>query len=165
MLVYLFIIRFLHVFSAIFWVGTTLFMAFFLEPTLRALGPEGGKVMQRLLSGTRFALAISASGIVTVLAGVLLYAPVTGMAPAVMFGARLPLTLGALAGIAAAAFGGAVQGRASGRMRDLGQQIAAQGKPPSPEQLAEIGALQASLRQGSLWSVILMVVAVIGMTW
>ena len=48
------LLRFVHIFSAIFWVGTTLFLVLFLEPTVRSLGPDGGKFMQRLLGGTRF---------------------------------------------------------------------------------------------------------------
>ncbi len=42
-------LRFVHIAAAIFWVGTSVFMLFFLEPTIRSLGAEGGKFMQRLL--------------------------------------------------------------------------------------------------------------------
>ena len=160
------ILRFIHIFSAIYWVGTTLFMVLFLEPTVRALGPDGGKFMQRLISGTRFSLSMTVSGLLTVLAGLLLFGSVTGSWSAnIMFGPRLPLTVGAIAGIAAAIAGGAVQGRASGQLQALGQKIAKQGGPPTQEQAAEMGRLQATIRQGSHWSAVLMVVAVIGMTW
>ena len=36
-------LRFVHIAAAIFWVGTSLFMLFFLEPTIRSLGADGGK--------------------------------------------------------------------------------------------------------------------------
>lgn len=159
------IIRFIHIFSAIFWVGTTLFMVLFLEPTVAALGPDGGKFMQRLLGGTRFSLAIALSAWITILAGLGLYWPVTGLAPNVMLGPRLPLTIGAMAGIAAGIVGAVVTGRASGQLQTLGQQIASQGGPPAPAQLAEMQQLQGKIRQGSRWAAVLMVVAVIGMTW
>ena len=159
------LLRFIHIFSSIFWVGTTLFLVLFLEPTVRSLGPDGGKFMQRLLGGTRFSLVIALSAWVTIIAGVLLYWPLTGWSPQVMFGSRLPLTLGALAGIAAGVVGAAVTGRASGQLQAVGKDMATQGGPPAPAQLAEMQRLQAKIRQGSILSAVLMVLAVIGMTW
>ncbi len=159
------ILRFIHIFSAIFWVGATLFMALFLEPTVRGLGAEGGKFMQRLLGGTRFSLTIALSGWVTIIAGVFLYGPLTGWSAEVIFGSRLPLTLGATAGIAALFVGAAMQGMPSAQMVALGQKLATQGGPPKPEQQAEMQRLQAKIRTGSLWTAALMVLAVIGMTW
>ncbi len=159
------VLRFVHIFAAIFWVGTTLFMVFFLEPTVRALGPEGGRFMQRLLGGTRFSLAIAAAGWITILAGLLLYWPMTDFAPPIIFDARLPLTLGALAGIASGVVGTAMQGRASARLQALGREIAAGGGPPQPAQMAEMQQLQATLRTGGRLSAALMVLAVIGMVW
>lgn len=159
------LLRFIHILSAIFWVGTTLFMVFFVEPTVRALGPDGGKFMQGLMGGTRFSLAMAVSGWLTILAGLLLYGPVTGWSVNLMLGPRLPLTLGAVAGIVAGLVGTLVQGRASGRLQALGQAVVAQGTPPSPTQAAEMQRLQAAIRRGSWWSAGLMVLAVIGMTW
>ncbi len=157
--------RFVHIFSAIYWVGTVLFMAAFLEPTVRAMGPAGGQFMQRLNGSTRFALSLSLAGLLTILAGLALYGPVTSFTPAVMFGDRLPLTIGALSGIASAAVGMFVSGRSSARMSALGKEIAAGGGPPTPAQAAEMGKLQSRLRNGARATAILMVIAVIGMTW
>lgn len=159
------ILRFVHIFAAIFWVGTTLFMVLFLEPTIKSLGPDGGKFMQRLLGGTRFSLAMGLSGWITVLAGVLLYGPVTGWTADVILKSRLPLTIGAVAGIAAGFVGTLVQGRSSSRVMALGNEIAAQGAPPSADQASELQRHQARIRRGSRLTALLMVVAVIGMTW
>ncbi|GJM41091.1 MAG: hypothetical protein DHS20C20_13730 [Ardenticatenaceae bacterium] len=160
------LIRFIHIISAIYWVGTTLFLVLFIEPTVRKLGPDGGKFMQRLVGHTRFSLSMTAAGLTTIVAGILLYGPVTGgWSTDIIFGARLPLTLGAMAGIASGVVGSAVQGRASGKLMVLGKAIAQQGAPPSADQSAEMGRLQSTLRQGSYWTAALMVLAVIGMTW
>jgi uncharacterized membrane protein len=159
------LLRFVHIFSAIYWVGTTLFLVMFLEPTVRSLGPDGGKFMQRLTGGTRFSLSMTIAALLTVIAGFGLYGPVTGWTLDLMLGARLPLTLGAIAGIASAVVGGLVNGRTSGKMQALGQQIATQDGPPSPEQVAQMEQLQTTLRKGSRWTAVLMVLAVIGMTW
>jgi uncharacterized membrane protein len=162
--IYMIILRLVHFFSAIFWVGSTFFMVGFLEPTVRASGPEGGRFMQRLMSGTRFTAAISAAGGLAMLSGLLMYWQVTsGLTPAVIFGSRLPLTVGALAGITAGIVGGAVAGRSSARLAALGQQISAQAGPPNSTQLAEMQSLQETLRKGTVTAAILMSIAVIGM--
>jgi len=162
---FLSLLRFVHIFSAIYWVGTTLFMVFFLEPAIRAAGPDGGKVMQKLIGGSRFSLVIAATGWLVVLSGLFMYGPATAMSPAIMLSQRLPLTLGAIAGIAAGVVGAMYQGRASARLQALGAEIAAQGGPPSPAQLGEMQAMQARIRVGGQRSAVLMVIAVIGMTW
>ena len=118
---------------------------------------------RKLTGGTRFSLAMAVGGWTTVIAGVLLYWPFTGFSPAVMFSARLPLTIGAAAGILAGFVGTAMQGRASGGLTALGKEMAAQGGPPTPEQLSQVSALQAMIQRGSRLSALLMVVAVIGM--
>ena len=46
-----------------------------------------------------------------------------------------------------------------------GARVAKAGGPPAAADLAEMGRLQGVLRQGSIISTTLMVIAVIGMTW
>ncbi len=161
---YISLLHLIHIFSAIFWVGTTLFMVAFLEPAIHASGTASSQVMQKLVNDTRFSLVIALSGLLTVLSGLLLYWQIVGFETAVMFTTRLPLTLGAVAGIAAAIVGTAVQGRASAQMVALGQQTAGQNGPPTSEQQSQLTALQATIQRGSRLSAILMVLAVIGMT-
>jgi len=115
------ILRIIHIFSAIFWVGTTLFMVFFVEPTVRALGADGGKFMQQLVGGTRFSLAMAASGWLTIGAGLLMYGPVTSWSWGIILGPRLALTLGAVAGIAAGVLGTAVPGTKYVHIGDIGR--------------------------------------------
>lgn len=38
-------LRLIHILGGVFWAGTMFFFVTFLEPTLRSLGPDGGKVM------------------------------------------------------------------------------------------------------------------------
>ena len=159
----MFLFRLIHIFSAIFWMGSTLFIGLILEPAVTALGPEGSKLMQRLAGG-QLSRAMSIAGLLTILSGLWMYGSVSGgFDPAVMLSARLPLTLGALAGFAALLVGALVQARATGKLKSLGQQIAAQGSPPTPEQVAQMAALQNTLRRGGRLNALLMVLAVIGM--
>ena len=53
----------------------------------------------------------------------------------------------------------------TGQLQVGGKQMATQGGPPAPAQLVEMQRLQAKIRQGGVISAVLMVIAVIGMTW
>ena len=156
-------LRFTHIFLAIFWVGTTFFLTLFLEPALQRAGQAGGQVMQKLITTTRFPLVIALSGWLTILAGLLMYWQMYGFDVATMFGAKLPLTLGASAGILSGIVGTLMQGRSVGKLKALAGEIAAQGGPPTPEQTATMQQLQAVVRKGGRITAILMVIAVIGM--
>lgn len=156
-------LRLIHIFSAIFWMGSTLVLTLFVEPTADSLGPEGGRFMSRL-SGGRFSQAMGLTGVLTILTGLWMYAyHSSGFDPEAMFGSHLLLTLGALAGIASLMMGVLVQGRNAGKLGALGQEIAAQGGPPTPEQAARLQALQNTLRSGGRITAALMILAVIGM--
>ena len=159
----MFLLRLIHILSAIFWMGSTLFIGLILEPAVAALEPEGGKFMQKLAGGP-LNRAMSTTGLLTILSGLWMYVSHSGgFDPAVMFAERLPLTLGALAGFAALLVGLLMQEPASKKLGALGRQIAAQGGPPTPEQAAQIAALQSTLSRGGKLETMLMLLAVLGM--
>jgi uncharacterized membrane protein len=65
-------LRLIHILAGIFWVGTTLFFAFFLAPALGSAGPAAGPVMGGLQRrGMMTALPVSA--LLTLGSGVWLY--------------------------------------------------------------------------------------------
>jgi uncharacterized membrane protein len=66
------VLRVIHIFSGIFWVGTSLFFVFFFEPTLKSSGPAGGTVMGKLSSG-KFPVVIAISSLLTVVVGFVMY--------------------------------------------------------------------------------------------
>lgn len=71
------IMRVLHVVLGVFWGGAVLFNAFFLQPALRDVGPEGGKLMGALVSrGMMTALPVAA--FTTILSGLWLYWRISG---------------------------------------------------------------------------------------
>jgi uncharacterized membrane protein len=70
-------LRILHIGGGVFWVGTTLFAAFFLEPSVSAAGPAGGEVMNRL-NATRFHPVMITLTLLTLLAGLRLLWIVSG---------------------------------------------------------------------------------------
>ena len=42
------VLRLIHILCGVYWAGTVFFFVTFLDPSLRSLGPDGGKVMMRL---------------------------------------------------------------------------------------------------------------------
>jgi len=62
------VLRLTHILCGVYWAGTVFFFVTFLEPTIRSLGPDGGKVMLRLLERGYMKL-VPMVAVVTVLSG------------------------------------------------------------------------------------------------
>ncbi len=155
-------LRLIHLFSAFIWVGTTFSMALFIGPTAQAVGADAQKFMQHFLMRSRLTKIVTATGLLTVLSGLLMYGYLfRGLA--LNSGAGLALAVGGLFGIGALSVGLGM-GRSINRMRAISAEIAKAGGPPKPEQLAELGKLQEKLARAGATNTILMSVALIGMT-
>lgn len=159
------IIRLIHITAAVAWAGGAFMMAGFVGPAAAALGPDGGKFMQYLAGPGRLTTYLSAAGGLTILSGLYLYwVRSGGLNPDwITSGPGLALTIGGLAGLAAAIFGGAGSGRAASRMAELGAQIGRAGGPPSAEQRAEMQALQERLAFMGRANALLLIIALLGM--
>jgi hypothetical protein len=96
------VLRIVHVLGAIYWAGTIFFFVTYLEPSLRSLGPDGGKVMAKLFErGYLTVLPIIA--LLTIIAGFWLLWIVSAGFDSAWMGSRLGISLstgGALATIA-----------------------------------------------------------------
>jgi hypothetical protein len=67
------VLRVIHIFSGVFWVGFAFFNYGFLQPTVKATGAEGQKTMQYLTQKTRLLSAVYATATLTMLSGLILY--------------------------------------------------------------------------------------------
>ncbi len=161
---YMIILRLLHIFAGIFWVGTAFFFVLFLEPTITTAGPAGGTVMGRLML-TRFPMVMAVSSILTVAAGFLMYLIDSSgfQTNWISTPSGVTMTIGSLAGILAFLLGLIVQMPASARMAALQKEIQAAGGPPKPSQMEELHVLQDRISNASRWGAVLMVIAVLGM--
>ena len=137
------VLRLVHIISGVFWVGGGLVMFFFIGPTLGATAEAGQKFAQHLMTQTRFTAIVTIAAILTVLAGATLYwIDSDGLSSAWMHsGAGLGFGIGAFFALIGLVFGMMV-GNTNGALAKLGSQI--QGKP-TPEQMAQIGALRKRL--------------------
>ncbi len=158
------VLRFIHIFSGVFWAGSAFFLVSFLQPVVRESGPEGGKVMQRL-AASRFSTALPAVSVLTVLSGLVLYWLDSGglQLEIIMTGPGLGFAFGGIAGLLALVIGLVVSMPVTRSMAAISRELIASGNPPSPEQMTKIQALQIRMATGAMWNTILLALAVAAM--
>lgn len=157
--------RLIHIFSGVFWVGASMFILGFVQPTVIATGVEGQKFMQHLSFRTRFASAMAGVAVLTWLSGLVMYWQISGFREGFLAsGYGLTLTLGAVAGFIALLTGYFIQNRTIQRMKKLGAAMGAAGGPPTPEQQAEMGRLAQAVTRGGQITTVLLVLALVGMS-
>ena len=162
--IYVIVLRLIHIMGGVFWVGAAWMIAGFLFPTANAAGPEGAKFLQRLFQ-SRLPTVISAAGGLNILAGLLLYWRDSGHLRLdwITTNAGLAFTLGGASALVAFVIGFAVNKPAADRLGALGKAIQAEGKPPTPEQAAELGRLGKRLSDAATWVAVLVAIALAAM--
>jgi uncharacterized membrane protein len=161
----LILLRLIHVLFGVFWVGTAIFNAVFLVPTVRALGPTGGAVMQEIAGKRKLPIYFFISGVLTVLSGFGLYwHDSEGFTNEFMRSAGgMTFGAGGVLALITLLFGIFVITPAAIRASKLGAAIAAGKKPPTLEQAAEMQRLQAKLGSTALLAAGLLTLTTIAM--
>jgi uncharacterized membrane protein len=144
---YLIILRFIHIVSAVFWAGSVMYLALFIVPAVRALGPDGGKFMQQLSQTNKMPLIMTVSATLTVVGGILLIERLSGGFNAAWFGTPhgIIISLGGTLALAAYLVGMFVNRPTVERIATIGKTAAAAGGPPSPDQVMELQKLRQRL--------------------
>jgi uncharacterized membrane protein len=156
------VLRFVHIFGGVFWAGSTFVMYQYVQPSVTATQPESNKFMQYLMGSSGYVMATSIAPGLTVLAGLLLYwIDSSGLQLSwITTPVGLGFTVGSIAGLAAMILGAAVARPTAGKMAELGKAMQTAGKPPSPEQVAQMKKYQETMTSISLWVAVLLVVTV-----
>jgi len=153
------ILRIIHIFAGVLWVGAAYTMALFINPAVQASGAEGQKFMQVLAQHGKLPKRMSIAIGLTVLSGLLLYGLLFhGLAP-LNTGSGLALTLGGLFGLLAVVLGSR-SGRTVKQMQALGAEMVGE---PKPEQLQRMSALQEQMGRNSAIATILITLSLLGM--
>lgn len=153
------LLRLLHIIPGAFWVGTAMFVAFILEPTLRKLGPQ---VEQPLFArlGRAMGPIMTLNGVITIAFGLVLIARTPGRGFDQLFatgwGTSIGIGLIATLGAFAAGLVTGVQAAKIGRVATS----FAPGAAPSAEKIAEIEAIKGRVRMLSRANAVLVIVAV-----
>jgi hypothetical protein len=139
------------------------FLHFFVEPTLHALGPQGGPFMTHMTEKRRMPVVIAVSSALTVVAGIWLYwRDTSGFDPdLVTSSVGLSFLIGGVAAIIAFVLGVGVVRPMVVRMGSLAGAMAS--GQPTQQQVQEMGAIQGKLRRTSTINVVLLGIAVIAM--
>jgi uncharacterized membrane protein len=144
---YLILLRLIHIVCAIFWAGAVMYLALFIIPAVKALGPEGGKFMQQLSVTNKMPVVMTIAGTLTVLGGILLIREISGGFQSSWFGTPhgIVISIGGTCGIIAYLIGLLVNKPTVEKIAAIGKAAAEKGGPPSPEQLQEMQKLRARL--------------------
>lgn len=144
------ILLLLHVLFGALWVGGAVLSGFFLVPAILEVGPAGGQVMGGMMR-RKFALAMTVFAVITVLAGIRLFMLRVGMGGSAWLGTPegIVLSLGSLLALGGFGIGAGMQAPTAMKMGALGAQIGQAGGKPTPEQGAQMLALQQRLAKAA----------------
>jgi uncharacterized membrane protein len=160
-LIALYALRILHIVVGVFWVGTVVFMAAFLTPSVRAAGPAGGAVIQHLMGVRRLPLWIMGGMVLTLLSGFGLYwRDSAGFQSAwLASGAGKVFGLGGAVALAASILGVAINMPTARRLTEISGRLQAAGRPPTPDEQVTLAALQGRLSRAGVVAAVLLVIA------
>ena len=142
-------LRLVHIVAGVVWVGSAVFAALFVLPTARALGPEGGRFVARLLP--RSGPVLGGAMLLTIVSGFVMYGRLSAGFNRAWVTSRVGLALGAgaVAALLAVIVGVAVNAPAGARMARLRKGLQPPGGTPTAAQAAELATLQARVERGA----------------
>lgn len=164
-LIYLNLIRLVHVFGGVLWAGSAIFYLFFVKPSVKAIGPAGPKFIQELIEKRRYSQYMGGVSLLTGVSGLLLYWNTSGGLNLnwVKTGPGLGFTIGAVIAFAVFLLGLLVLKPRAERLGALGKEIGMAGGSPNPQQKAEFHGLEKSLAIIEWVDVSLLAVALVAM--
>jgi uncharacterized membrane protein len=164
-LTYLIVLRLLHILCGVFWAGAAIYLAAFIAPAVRALGPDGGKFMQKLARTNNLPLVMTFASTVTVITGILLLWELSGGFQIEWMTTKhgLVLNTGALLTVIAYLEGLMIIRPTVSKLNALTMQLAG-GGPPSSEQLQLLNSYRQKIFTGNTIAAILLAITVIAMS-
>ena len=160
---YLIVLRFVHVVASVCWAGGGFIFFLFVEPTAKALAPNGMQFVQFMVTKRRFSIFMVVSSTLTLLSGaLLLWRYVSGQWLGYMStGPGLGFTLGSIVGVVVYFIGMFGVNPRAVRLAKLGQEIQAAGGPPTPAQGAELYKLDRQMAAFNLADFILVALSLV----
>jgi uncharacterized membrane protein len=165
LLVYLMVLRILHIVGGTAWVGGAIIYHFFVEPTAEATAPHGRQFVQYFVVRRRYPVYMTVSSMLTILSGALLFwHSSSGLNLGwLSSGPGLVFSLGSVLTFVAFGMGLFIMSPTAARMMKLGQVIQTAGGPPLPEQVSELHRLEAKMNKTGWSEFVLMVISLLTM--
>jgi hypothetical protein len=161
------VLRFAHIVGGALWFGASFLFAGFVGPTAAELGPASGPMMSGLVRKRRATKVITGLALTTVIAGWTMWlvdlSRYGSLTDWVFSRFGFVITVGAILATAAAYFGITGIGNNVEKLVELGDTIAGQGGPPTPEQGARLAHLGAEIARHSRIDLVLLFLAVTAM--
>lgn len=161
------ILRLFHIVAGALWFGSAFLFAGFVGPSAAETAPSSGSLMSAVVKKRRAATVITGLAITTVIAGWLMWVKNATSYPSIGDWLTSPyglvLTIGGILATVAAYFGITGIGNNVERLVDLGDQVAASGGPPTPDQGARLAHLGAEIAKHGKIDLVLLFLAVSAM--
>lgn len=163
--IYLILLRLIHILAGVLWAGAAISYFFFMEPTVKGLGPAGPKFMQDLVDKRRYPLFMNVVSALTIAAGLLLLWNASGGLKLVwiMSEPGPGFTVGSVVAIVVYGIGFFMIRPWAERPGALGKAIGAASGPPTAEQGAELHRLSEEMHKFERLDVILLTISLITM--
>ncbi len=148
---YLVLLRLLHISSGVFWAGTAIYLAAFVLPATKALGPEGGKFMQQLSMTNNLPMVLFMNSTINILSGLLLIWYMSDGFQNAWMETRMGMTLctGGTLALIAWFIGIFVNRPIIMKMAAIAKESAAKQQPPSGEQIQQLAKMRVRLTKGT----------------
>jgi uncharacterized membrane protein len=161
------VFRFFHIVAGVLWVGSAFLFVGFIGPSAVEVGPAAGPLLNAAVKKRKIVKVIVGLGITNVVAGWILWLRDLDLYGSFgdWVGSRfgLVITIGAVLATTSLFVGAYGVGRNVDRLVDLGNEIAASGGPPSPEQQSRMGQLTSALERHGKLDLVLLLLAVTAM--
>lgn len=157
-----FIVKFLHILSAVFWMGGAITITVFVLPALKKSGASSKEFMEYLTKVYKLPLALNISSSLTVICGLILYWKTTMGFQFISFHfpGGIGLFHGIIFGLLAFILGHAFQSPNAKRLSKIMSKLEG---PPSPEELNLIHKIQKRIVTGGWLALIFMLLSLMGM--
>ena len=159
------VMRTIHILSGVFWAGTLMFFAWMLEPAIRAVGPDGGRVM-KALQERHYLTIMPIIAILTVVSGLVMFWYLSGRLDPGWMGTSygMSLSMGGAVSIVAAVIGLGVMRPAALRVGRLGAALQQTSDDGERERIqGEMQSLRLRARTSARWVAAMLAVAVVTM--
>jgi hypothetical protein len=162
---YLIVLRAFHIGAAVFWAGAAFATFGFLQPTMAKLGPQGQKFAEELIGRRRFPVVILWAAGIAIAAGLLLYWQDSGglQLSWITSPSGIGFTIGAICGIVVFILGPTILLPSFGKLGAIGARLAAEQRPPTPEEGVEMARVQSTLVMAGRATLVLLGIAVLCM--
>jgi hypothetical protein len=160
------VLRLFHIVAGALWFGSSFLFVGFIGPSAAETAPSSGALMSAAIKKRGVAKVIAGLAITTVIAGWaiwLKFALSAGVDVWVTSTYGLVLTLGGVLATIAAYTGITGIGNNVEKLIEIGDQVAASGAPPTPEQASRMEHLGAEIKKHGQIDIVLLFIAVAAM--